>query len=95
MPEADPRSAVWSATGWDGEKSLMSADLHFDRIERHAERLGIDVPEDLSDRVFDLLSETDRPGNPNTSDDQAAYLVAIGVRSVSYTHLTLPTNREV
>jgi len=81
MPEADPRSVVWSATGWDGEKSLMSADLHFDRIERHAARLGIDVPKDLPDRVFDLLFEIDKPGDPNTSDDQAAYLVAIGVRS--------------
>jgi len=81
MPKADPHSVVWSATGWDGEKSLMSADLHFDRIRRHAVRLGIDIPEDLSDRVFDLLGETERPGEPNTSDDQAAYLVAIGVRS--------------
>ena len=74
MPKADPHSVVWSATGWDGEKSLMAADLHFDRIRRHAVRLGIDIPEDLSDRVFDLLGETERPGEPNTSDDQAAYL---------------------
>ncbi len=81
MPEADPRSAVWSATGWDGENSLMSADLHFTRIRRHATRLGIEVPEDLSDRVFDLLAAAETPGVPNTNVDQAAYLVAVGVKS--------------
>lgn len=59
----------------------MSADLHFDRIRRHASRLGIDVPEDLPERVFDILAETERPGKPNSSGDQAAYLVAIGVKS--------------
>lgn len=82
MPQiTDPRSAVWSAMGWDGKLSLMSADLHFDRIRRHAARLGIDVPVDLRDRVFDILAQTEHPGEPNRSIDQAAFLVAIGVRS--------------
>ena len=49
---AEPNSAVWSAMGWDGKNSLVSADLHFARIRRHAEILGIDVPEGLSDIVL-------------------------------------------
>ena len=82
MPQiTDPSSAVWSAMGWDGKLSLMSADLHFDRIRRHAARLGIDVPVDLRDRVFDILAQTEHPGEPNRGIDQAAFLVAIGVRS--------------
>ena len=59
----------------------MSADLHITRIRRHATRLGIEVPEDLSDRVFDLLAAAETPGVPNTNVDQAAYLVAVGVKS--------------
>ena len=82
MPQtSDPRSAVWTAMGWDGETSLMSADLHFDRIRRHAVRLGIEVPADLRERAFGIIAETERPGEPNRSHDQASYLVAVGVRS--------------
>ena len=68
---ADPNSAVWSALGWDGNNSLVSADLHFARIRRHAEILGIDVPEDLSDIVHSKLGDMEHPGEPNDSPDQS------------------------
>ena len=77
----DPQSAVWSATGWDGKVSLMSADMHFARIRRHSTVLGIEVPEDLPERVFDLLEDIEHPGAPNDSPGQAPFLLVMGVRS--------------
>ena len=76
---ADPNSAVWSALGWDGNNSLVSADLHFARIRRHAEILGIDVPEDLSDIVHSKLGDMEHPGEPNDSPDQSEFLLIVEV----------------
>ena len=76
---ADPNSAVWSALGWDGNNSLVSADLHFARIRRHAEILGIDVPEDLSDIVHSKLGDLEHPGEPNDSPDQSEFLLIVEV----------------
>ena len=47
-----PESSVWSAIGWDGGNYLMSSELHFERMIRHAEKLGLECPPDLSDIVF-------------------------------------------
>ena len=76
---ADPNSAVWSALGLDGNNSLVSADLHFARIRRHAEILGIDVPEDLSDIVHSKLGDMEHPGEPNDSPDQSEFLLIVEV----------------
>ena len=76
----DPRSAVWSATGWDGNKSLMAADMHFARIQRHANILGIDIPTDFPNKIFSILDDLEHPGDANPCDDQAAFLVSLGVR---------------
>ena len=76
---ADPNSAVWSALGWDGNNSLVSADLHFARIRRHAEILGIDVPVDLSDIVHSKLGDMEHPGEPNDSPDQSEFLLIVEV----------------
>ena len=76
---AEPNSAVWSAMGWDGKNSLVSADLHFARIRRHAEILGIDVPEDLSDIVLSGLGGLEHPGEPNDSPDQSDFLLIVEV----------------
>ena len=76
----DPRSAVWSATGWDGKKSLMAADMHFARIYRHAKILGIDIPTDFPNKIFSILDDLEHPGDANLSEDQAAFLVSLGVK---------------
>ena len=77
----DPRSAVWSAIAWDGEESLLAADMHFARISRHAAVLGIQIPDNLAERVFEALGALEHPGEPNGSADQAAFLVRAGVRA--------------
>lgn len=78
---ADPNSAVWSAMGWDGEKSLVSAELHFARIRRHAKVLGIDIPDNLEAAVLSRLDGLERPGEPNDSPDQANFLLIVEVSS--------------
>ena len=55
-----PESFVWSAIGWDGGNYLMSSELHFERMIRHAEKLGLECPPDLSDRVFSNLAPRPR-----------------------------------
>ena len=77
----EPRSAVWSGIAWDGEASLLAADMHFARISRHAAILGIEVPDNLAETVFETLVDLEHPGEPNGSADQAAFLIRVGVRS--------------
>ena len=77
----EPRSAVWSAIAWDGEASLLAADMHFARISRHAAVLGIEIPDNLAEKVFEALVDLEHPGEPNSSADQAAFLVRAGVRA--------------
>ena len=90
--------------GWDGKKALISAEMHFERIHRHAKILGIEVPEGLVDTVISGLEGLEHPGEPNESPDQPNFLLIVEVSSegeirleprtiqtVSYTHLTLPT----
>ena len=84
---AEPNSAVWSAMGWDGKNSLVSADLHFARIRRHAEILGIDVPEDLSDIVLAGLGGLEHPGEPNNSPDQSDFLLIVEVSKEGQTRI--------
>ena len=76
-----PDSSVWSAIGWDGGNSLVSSNLHFDRIVRHAEKLGLNCPDDLSDRVFSKLEEMEPPEERNESYDQDDYLLIVKVTS--------------
>ena len=76
---AEPNSAVWSAMGWDGGESLVSAELHFARIRRHAKVLGIGVPDDLERTVLSRLEGLGHPGEPNDSPDQANFLLIVEV----------------
>ena len=77
----EPRSAVWSAIAWDGEASLLAADMHFARISRHAAVLGIQTPDNLAETVFETLVDLEHPGEPNGSEYQADFLVRAGVRA--------------
>ena len=50
--DSDPHCEAWSTVAWDGKNHLLAADLHFDRLERHAIRLGFNMPEDYRERIF-------------------------------------------
>jgi branched-subunit amino acid aminotransferase/4-amino-4-deoxychorismate lyase len=41
---SNPRFEVWSTVAWDGKDCLLAANLHFDRMERHAHRLNFSLP---------------------------------------------------
>lgn len=76
-----PDSSVWSAIGWDGGDCLMSSDLHFERMIRHADKLGLECPPDLSDRVFSKLREVVPPEERNECSDQDPFLLIVKVTS--------------
>lgn len=75
----DPASEVFTTTGWDGGQRLMAADLHVSRMMRHAYRLGIELPENLEEQIFDALAQAEVPGESLVGPDQAPFLVMIGV----------------
>ena len=43
----------------------MSPELHFERMIRHAEKLGLECPPDLSERVFSKLGGVNPPEERN------------------------------
>ena len=84
----DPRSEVFSTVAWDGGMRLLAADLHFSRFQRHSERLGIILPENIPEIVFQSLAEIEIPGKPIVGGDQAPFLVKIGIDSTGKVNLT-------
>lgn len=74
-------SSVWSAIGWDGEKSLSSAGFHFNRMRRHSRRLGMRFPEDLSEQISSLLGRIEIPATRNDDPSQDPYLLIVRVSS--------------
>lgn len=59
----------------------MSSDLHFERMIRHADKLGLECPPDLSDRVFSRLREVVPPEERNECSDQDPFLLIVKVTS--------------
>ncbi len=59
----------------------MSSDLHFERMIRHADKLGLECPPDLSDRVFLRLREVVPPEERNECSDQDPFLLIVKVTS--------------
>ena len=89
-----PDSSVWSAIGWDGGNYLISSELHFERMIRHAERLGLKCPDDLSDRVFSELEGIAPPEERNESGDQDPYLLIVKLSSSGNIVLEGAVNRS-
>ena len=87
-------SSVWSAIGWDGKKTLTSAKLHFERMQRHSKRLGIVFPDDFIDRFNSLLGEVPIPENRNDNSDQDPYLLVVRVTSNGEVVLSGAVNRQ-
>ena len=87
-------SSVWSAIGWDGDKSLTSASLHFDRMRRHSRRLGIDFPDDFMEQVNSLIEVVSTPNNRNDDPSQDPYLMVIRLTSEGTVSATGVVNRK-
>ena len=77
--DSDPYFEVWSTVAWDGKNSLLAANLHFNRLERHAKRLGFDLPKGYIEKIFEKLSNTNFSEDSVVDYHQPSYLVKIGV----------------
>ena len=77
--DGDPRSEVFTTVAWDGGSRLLAADLHIARLFRHAERLGFNLPNNLAELIFEALSKTEIPGKSVVGENQAPFLIKIGV----------------
>ena len=77
--DVDPRSEVFTTVAWDGGTRLLAADLHIARLFRHAERLGFNLPENLSELIFEALSKCEIPGESVVGENQAPFLIKIGI----------------
>ena len=61
MPNsAEPHSQVWTAMAWDGKKSVLAPDLHFNRLFRHSQILGIEINDDLPKIILNKLEKQDQ-----------------------------------
>ena len=90
----EAHSSVWSAIGWDGDKSLTSASLHFDRMRRHSRRLGIDFPDDFSGASQFINRAVSVPDNRNDDPSQDPYLMVIRLTSEGVVSATGVVNRK-
>ena len=75
----NPRFEVWSTVAWDGKDSLLAANLHFDRMERHASRLNFSLPDNFRKSIFTQLSNLNFSEVSIVQEDQPPYLVKIGI----------------
>ena len=77
--DGDPRSEVFTTIAWDGGYRLLAADLHIARLFRHAEILGFNLPNNLSELIFEALNKANIPGESIVGKNQAPYLIRLGV----------------
>ena len=76
---SNPRFEVWSTVAWDGKDSLLAANLHFDRMERHARRLNFSLPDNFRKTIFTKLGNLTFSETSVVQEDQPPYLVKIGI----------------
>ena len=78
MPNsAEPHSQVWTAMAWDGKKSVLAADLHFNRLFRHSQILGIEINEDLPKIILNKLEKQHQSENFDELNYEIPFLVKI------------------
>lgn len=76
---SSPSYEVWSTVAWDGGKYLLAANLHFDRMERHAERLNFSLPFNFRKSIFTEIEQLNFSEVPVVKEDQPPYLIKIGI----------------
>ncbi|MFL2957779.1 MAG: aminotransferase class IV [Candidatus Thalassarchaeaceae archaeon] len=78
MPNStEPHSQVWTAIAWDGKKSVLAADLHFNRLFRHSQILGIEINEDLPKIILNKLEKQHQSENFDELNYEIPFLVKI------------------
>ena len=81
MPNsAESHSQVWTAMAWDGKKSILAPDLHFNRLFRHSQILGIEINDDLPKIILNKLEKQDQFENLDELNYEIPFLVKIIVK---------------
>ena len=76
---SNPCFEVWSTVAWDGKESLLSANLHFDRMERHTHRLNFSLPENFRKNIFRELVNLNFSEKSIVQENQPPFLVKISI----------------
>ena len=81
MPNsAESHSQVWTAMAWDGKKSILAPDLHFNRLFRHSQILGIEINDDLPKIILNKLEKQDQFENLDELNYEIPFLVKIIIK---------------
>ena len=81
MPNsAEPHSQVWTAMAWDGKKSVLAPDLHFNRLFRHSQILGIEINDDLPNIILNKLEKQDQFENLDELNYEIPFLIKITIK---------------
>jgi len=77
---AEPHSQVWTAMAWDGKNSVLAPDLHFNRLFRHSQILGIEINDDLPKIILNKLEKQDQFENLDELNYEIPFLVKIIIK---------------
>jgi branched-subunit amino acid aminotransferase/4-amino-4-deoxychorismate lyase len=72
---AEPHSHVWTAMAWDGKKSLLAPDLHFNRLLRHSKILGIEIEDDFLIIIHNKLEKQIQFNNLDILNYEIPFLI--------------------
>ena len=93
MPDStDPSLEVWTTMAYDGNKSLLAPYLHFNRLLKHSQILGIDVNVDLSKIVFEELGKMPNIEDYNKLNEEIPFLVKLKVNREGIISLEMRKN---
>ena len=95
MPDStEPHSQVWTAMAWDGKKSLLAPDLHFNRLFKHSKILGIEINNDLPRIIHDRLEKQIESENLNGLNCEIPFLIKIIVEKSGKESIKIRRNKN-
>ena len=80
---------------WPGDHDGLQGPELMERMKKHAEMFNVLIVNDHIDQTELSKKPFKLRGSQNWSCDSLIISTGASAKSVSYTHLTLPTNREV
>ena len=90
----EPHSQVWTAIAWDGKKSLLAPDLHFNRLFKHSKILGIEINNDLPRIIHDRLEKQIESENLNGLNCEIPFLIKIIVEKSGKESIKIRRNKN-
>jgi len=91
---ANPSSEVWTAMAWDGKRSFLAPDLHFNRLLKHSQILGIEVADDLPSMVLSELEKQTSFNPSNGTNKEIPFLIKIIVEKNGNISIQIRENKH-